>query len=189
MDLPGEGIFRNNSPHSILSSFPVNIPFLDSFLPSGRFPSGPATLTHNSHPKRRNVMTKLAEIEGVGEAYAKKLGALGISTTEALLDKGASPKGRKEIAEKSGISEKLVLKWLNRADLARVKGIGGEYADLLEAAGVDTVPGLAQRNGANLHGKLVEVNEAKKLVRKVPAESQVTDWIDQAKKLPRVLSY
>jgi predicted flap endonuclease-1-like 5' DNA nuclease len=108
---------------------------------------------------------------------------------EALLEQGATRKGRKDIAKKAEVSEKLVLKWVNRADLARVKGIGEEYANLLEATGVDTVPELAQRNAENLHKKLIEVNDEKNLVRKVPAQSQVEDWIKQAKELDRVVTY
>ena len=132
---------------------------------------------------------KLVELEGVGEAYAEKLKAAGIATIEALLEKGAAPKGRKEIAEKSGIGEKLILEWVNHADLFRIKGVGSEYADLLEEAGVDTVMELAQRKPENLLQKMIESNEAKKLVRKMPVLAQVTDWVEQAKKLPRVISY
>ncbi len=134
-------------------------------------------------------MTKLTEIEGIGESYAATLEANGISSIENLLDTCKSRKGRDNLAEKSGISGKLILKWTNRADLARVKGIGGEYADLLEAAGVDTVPELATRKPANLAAKLHEVNEEKKLVRKLPTENQVEGWVAQAKELPRVIEY
>jgi len=134
-------------------------------------------------------MTRIAEIEGVGAASAQKLDAVGIKTIEALLQKGATTKGRKEIAEKSGISEKLILEWVNHADLQRIPGVGGQYSDLLEAAGVDTVPEMAARNSANLCKKLEEVNAAKKLVRKLPTEAQVADWIAQAKKLPRMVSH
>ena len=134
-------------------------------------------------------MTKLAEIEGIGEVYAGKLEAAGIPTIEAYLEKAATRAGRKAIAEASGISDTLILKWANRADLARVNGIGSEYADLLEAAGVDTVPELAQRNAANLAAALVEVNAQKHLVRRVPSESEVSGWVEQAKALPRVLEY
>lgn len=134
-------------------------------------------------------MTKLTEVEGIGETYAAKLAEAGIATTEALLEQGATPKGRTTIAEKTGISGKLVLKWVNRVDLFRIKGIGEEYADLLEIGGVDTVPDLARRNPENLYQKLVEVNEQRKLVRKVPALSQVNGWIEQAKELPRVVTY
>jgi len=134
-------------------------------------------------------MTKLKEIEGIGESYAATLEANGISSIEVLLDTCKSRKGREGLAEKTGISGKLILKWANRADLARVKGIGSEYADLLEAAGVDTVPELATRKPSNLTVKLHEVNEEKKLVRKLPTESQVEGWVAQAKELPRVIEY
>jgi len=134
-------------------------------------------------------MTKLVDIEGIGEVYAGKLEEAGVCSAEDLLKKGATPKGRKELAEKSGVSEKLVLEWVNHMDLFRIKGVASEYSDLLEEAGVDTVPELAQRNGANLFQKLVEVNDAKKLVRKLPVQSQVEDWIEQAKKLDRVIQY
>jgi predicted flap endonuclease-1-like 5' DNA nuclease len=134
-------------------------------------------------------MTKLVDIEGVGEAYANKLAAAGIPTQEALLAAGATAKSRKDLAEQTGISEKLVLGWVNRVDLSRVKGIGEEYADLLEAAGVDTVPELAQRKPDNLCQKLAEVNEAKKLVRQLPTEAKVADWVEQAKALPRMVTY
>ena len=132
---------------------------------------------------------KIVDIEGIGPAYAAKLAKAGVRTVEGLLKEGASAKGRKEIAEKSGIGEAMVLKWVNRADLARVKGIGSEYADLLEAAGVDTVVELAKRVPANLVAKMTEVNEAKKLVRKLPVLSQVEGWVKQAKDLPRAVSY
>ena len=134
-------------------------------------------------------MTNLTEIEGVGKIYAQKLKEAGILTTQALLEKGASPQGRKEIAEKTGISGKLILRWVNRVDLFRVKGVGEEYADLLEVAGVDTVPELARRNPENLYQKLVEVNQEKRLVRKPPAQAQVKEWIEQAKQLPRMINY
>lgn len=134
-------------------------------------------------------MAKVIIIEGVGEAYAQKLEAAGIKTTEALLAAGASPKGRKEIAERSGIRDALILEWVNRVDLMRIKGVGEEYSDLLEVGGVDTVPELAQRNAENLHAKLVQVNDEKKLVRRLPTQSQVTDWVEQAKVLRRVVTY
>jgi predicted flap endonuclease-1-like 5' DNA nuclease len=134
-------------------------------------------------------MASLVKVEGIGEAYAQKLAKAGISTTQALLAKGASPKGRDEIAEKTGLSSKLILQWVNHVDLFRIKGVGEEYADLLEASGVDTVPELAQRNAANLHQKLVEVNQKKKLVRQLPSEARIQGWIEQAKKLPRKITY
>lgn len=134
-------------------------------------------------------MAKLIEVEGIGGVYAKKLAAAGLKTTDALLAKGESPKGRKEIAEKTGIDAKLILEWVNHVDLFRIKGVGQEYSDLLEAAGVDTVPELAQRKPAALVEKMAEVNKKKKLVRQLPVESQVASWVAQAKKLPRVIKY
>jgi len=134
-------------------------------------------------------MASLIKIEGIGEKYATKLRMIGVSTTDTLLEKGRTPKGRQEIAQKSGITETLILEWVNLADLFRIKGIGEEYSDLLEEAGVDTVVELAQRNPANLYEKVVAVNKQKKLVRKLPTQAQISDWVAQAKKLPRVVSY
>ncbi len=134
-------------------------------------------------------MAKLTDIEGVGPAYSQKLKKAGVSTTDALLNKGATPKGRQAIADKSGISGKRILRWVNHADLFRLDGVAGEYAELLEAAGVDTVPELAQRNAENLFQKLVEVNEANKLVRVVPVQTQVEKWVEQAKNLPRIVTH
>ena len=134
-------------------------------------------------------MAKLTKVEGIGEAYAQKLQEAGIRTTQALLKKGTSPQGRKEMAEKTGISGILILRWVNRVDLFRIKGVGEEYSDLLEASGVDTVPELAQRNPENLYQKMVAVNQEKKLVRQLPNQAQVSNWIEQAKGLPRVITY
>ncbi len=134
-------------------------------------------------------MAKLEDVEGIGLKYAEKLRAAGIASTDAFLEAAATPKGRKDLAEKSGISDALILEWANHLDLYRIKGVGSEYADLLEEAGVDTVVELAQRNPANLYQKMVEVKAAKKLVRKMPVQSQVADWVEQAKKLPRVITY
>ncbi len=134
-------------------------------------------------------MAKLNEIEGIGETYAAKLKEGGIENQAQLLEQCSSPDGRKKLAAGCGISDKLILKWANRADLARIKGVGEEYADLLECAGVDTVPELAQRKPANLHAKMKEVNDEKKLVRSMPSESQVEQWVGQAKELPRMLNY
>ena len=113
-------------------------------------------------------MAKIIDVEGIGPVYAQKLKAAGVATTDALLKKGASPKGRKDLAGKTGISEDLLLEWVNHVDLYRIKGVGSEYSDLLEAAGVDTIPELAQRNPQNLYQTLVQTNQAKKLVRKLP---------------------
>jgi predicted flap endonuclease-1-like 5' DNA nuclease len=134
-------------------------------------------------------MAKLIDVEGIGTKYAEKLKSAGITNIKTLLDMGATPKGRKSIAEKAGISETLVLTWVNHVDLFRLRGVGEEYSDLLERAGVDTVVELAQRKAENLFEKMVAVNAEKKLVRKLPTQAQVKDWIEQAKKLPRAISY
>lgn len=134
-------------------------------------------------------MTSIVVVDGIGEAYAAKLRVIGVSTCEKILTRGATPQGRKEIADKTGISDKLILEWVNHVDLFRIRGVQQEYADLLEEAGVDTVPELAQRNATNLYEKLVAVNEAKNLVQQLPTQARVADWIEQAKHLPRVISY
>ena len=134
-------------------------------------------------------MAMLNEFEGIGETNKEKLKDAGFTTTDQLLEAGATPAGRKNIAESSGISEKLILRWVNMADLFRIKGVGEEYSDLLEAAGVDTVPELAQRNAENLHQKVEEVNAEKNLVRRAPSLNEVMDWINQAKDLPRKVNY
>lgn len=125
----------------------------------------------------------------VGQAYAEKLAAAGVEKAEQLLEKGAAPAGRKALAEETGISDKLILKWCNHADLFRIKGVGPQFAELLEAAGVDTVKELAQRNAENLAAKMAEVNEEKKLVHRVPVASELQKMIDEAKELPKVLTY
>ena len=134
-------------------------------------------------------MTKIVDVEGIGPVYAQKLVDIGVRTTNALLKQGATPSGRKSLSEKSGISGDLILEWVNHVDLYRIKGVASEYSDLLEEAGVDTVPELAQRNAQNLYEKLVEVNQVKALVRRLPVLSQVEDWVHQAKNLPRVIEY
>ncbi|OGN72970.1 MAG: ferredoxin [Chloroflexi bacterium GWB2_49_20] len=134
-------------------------------------------------------MTKLVDVEGIGPKYAEKLKKAGVGSTDSLLKLGTTPAGRKEIAGKSGISDSLILEWVNHVDLYRIKGVGSEYSDLLEEAGVDTVVELSQRKAVNLLTKIVEVNSSKKLVRKLPTQSQVEDWIAQAKKLPRAIKY
>jgi len=134
-------------------------------------------------------MTKLSSVEGIGAIYAGKLVSCGLMTQEQLLDFGATPLGRQTIAEESGINPRLILNWINRADLSRVKGIGSEYVDLLEGSGVDTVTELAQRNPSNLYQKMLEINEIKKLVRSLPSLNQVTGWVEQAKTLGRAVYY
>ena len=132
---------------------------------------------------------KIMDIEGIGPVYAAKLREVGIRTTNKLLKKGATPEGRKEIAETSGIGHELILEWVNLADLYRVKGVGSEYSDLLEEAGVDTVVELSKRVAEHLHAKMLEINQAKNLVNKMPGVKQVDKWIQQAKQLPRVVTY
>ena len=132
---------------------------------------------------------KIDQIEGIGEVYARKLEALGGTTTEELLKRAATPKGREKLAEESGISQALILKWANHADLFRIKGVAGQFAELLEAAGVDTVKELRHRVAANLHAKLVEINDAKNLCNRVPAEAEVQRMIDRAKELDPVITY
>jgi predicted flap endonuclease-1-like 5' DNA nuclease len=134
-------------------------------------------------------MAKIIEIEGIGPVYAEKLKAIGINTVEGLLKAGATPKGREDIAEQTGITKTLILEWVNHADLYRIKGVGEEYSDLLEEAGVDTVVELATRNPENLYAKIIEVNDAKKLVRRPPSQSMVADWILQAKGMDRAVFY
>ncbi|PKN84360.1 MAG: DUF4332 domain-containing protein [Chloroflexi bacterium HGW-Chloroflexi-8] len=134
-------------------------------------------------------MTKLLNIEGIGPKYAEKLQKAGVQSVEALLKSGSTPQGRKKLSESADISGDLILEWVNHADLFRIKGVGEEYSDLLEEAGVDTVPELANRNAKNLFEKILEVNKQKKLVRKLPVLSQVEDWIKQAKELPRTIQY
>lgn len=132
---------------------------------------------------------KIEEVEGIGPVTGEKLRAAGIKDSDGLLELAKTPAQRKKLAETTGLPVEKVLKFANMVDLFRVKGIGAEYAELLEAAGVDTVPELARRAPANLAAKLAEVNDAKKLTRRVPPESEVTQWVEQAKELPRAIEY
>ena len=132
---------------------------------------------------------KIEDVEGIGPVTGEKLRAAGVKDTDSLLENARTPKQRKELAEKAGLTEKQVLKFTNMVDLYRISGVGSEYAELLEAAGVDTVPELARRNAANLTTAMTEVNEQKKLTRRVPTETEVSKWIAQAKDLPRMLDY
>ena len=134
-------------------------------------------------------MPALVNIEGIGEAFADKLAEAKIGSTQTLLRMGATRKGRKQIADATGIDERMILGWVNRADLFRIRGVGEEYSDLLEAAGVDTVIELSKRNAGNLVEKMVSVNDLRNLVRRTPALSIVEGWIKQAKQLPRVVKY
>ncbi len=132
-------------------------------------------------------MKKIIDIEGVGEVYAQKLQDAGIKTVEQLLEQGATPKGRDQIAEKTGISGALILRWVNHADLIRIVGVAEQFAELLEASGVDSIPEFAHRVAENLHAKMLEVNEHKHLVKRLPSVGQVSGWIEQCKNLPRAV--
>lgn len=134
-------------------------------------------------------MSKLTIIEGVGPAVAAQLTTAGVRSVEALLKAGGTAAGRKELAGKSGLDEGRLLKLVNHADLMRIRGVGGEYAELLEAAGVDSVPELATRSVDNLVRRMAEVNAARKLVRAVPSAKLVSKWVEQAKKLPRAVHH
>ncbi len=132
---------------------------------------------------------KIEEIEGIGPAFADKLSAAAIKTTNDLLKLCCDAKGRKTTSEKTGVSEHQLLKWANMADLMRIKGIGSEFSELLEAAGVDTVKELRNRNAENLAAKMKEVNAVKKLTRTVPSEKTVTTWVSQAKSLDPLITH
>lgn len=132
---------------------------------------------------------KIEEIEGIGEALGKKLRGAGVTSTDKLLEATKSRSQRKKLAEEADVSPKRILKFANMADLFRITGVGQEFAELLEAAGVDTVPELAQRNAENLTKKMEEVNEEKKLTRRTPKVDEVTKWVAEAKTLPRALTY
>ena len=132
---------------------------------------------------------KIEEIEGIGPAYATKLRGAGVETVEELLTRGSSPGGRKTLSSASGITDALILEWVNHADLMRLKGVGSEYADLLEEAGVDSPAELGHRNAANLTAALEQANERRNLVRRVPTESMVAGWIDEAKTLEKVVTH
>jgi len=134
-------------------------------------------------------MSAIIDVEGIGEFYAEKLKKVGISTTQALLKEGATPAGRKKIEKETGIAHKLILRWTNHVDLYRIKGVQKQYAELLEASGVDTIIELGKRDPANLLPKMVATNEKKNLVRKLPTQKQIADWVAQAKKMPRVITY
>lgn len=132
---------------------------------------------------------KIDEIEGIGPVFAEKLSAAGIGSTDELLERCGAAKGRDAVAEATGLSAKQLLKWANMADLMRISGVGEEYSELLEAAGVDTVKELKHRNADNLAEKMQEVNEAKKLTRQVPSSGQVAKWIEQAGSLEPKISH
>ena len=132
---------------------------------------------------------KIEEVEGIGPAFAEKLKAASITTTDDLLKLCCDPTGRKDAAAKSGVSESVLLDWANMADLMRISGVGGEYAELLKAAGVDTVKELQHRVAANLAAKMKECNDEKKLTRVVPSEQMVSGWVEQAKSIQPMISH
>lgn len=136
-----------------------------------------------------HVAYKLIEIEGIGAVYAKTLEDAGLSTTDDLLASAGSATGRKNLAQKTGLNTAQILEWVNRADLMRIKGVGEEFSDLLEASGVDTVKELATRVPANLQAKMAETNEAKKLTRRVPNLTEVEAWVAEAKTLPAMITH
>jgi len=134
-------------------------------------------------------MASIDTIEGIGHKQATSLRKARIRTVEALLKKGSTRKGRREIAAATGIGEKLILEWVNRADLMRVRGVGEEYSDLLEAAGVDTVKELRRRNPTNLLAAMMDLNASRLLVRRLPTEAMVQRWVEHAGELDSVVSY
>ncbi len=134
-------------------------------------------------------LTSILNIQGIGPAYAESLAAAGISSVEKLLEAGSGKNGRMGIAERTGIAEKLILEWVNRSDLFRIKGVGEKYSDLLVEAGVDTVVELSKRIPENLYAKLAEVNGTRKLVKRNPTLPEVKSWVEQAKALPRMIQH
>lgn len=132
---------------------------------------------------------KIETIEGIAKVYGDKLRAAGVKTTARMLDLSATPKGRKELASSTGISDALILKWANMCDLMRIKGVAEEYSELLEKAGVDTVKELKMRVPANLHKAMADTNAKHKLVRQLPSLKQVTSWVEQAKSMPAKMQY
>lgn len=132
---------------------------------------------------------KIDDVEGIGPAIGEKLRSAGVSDTDTLLKETKTPAQRKALAAKAGLNDKQILKFANMVDLYRISGVGAEYAELLEAAGVDTVPELARRRADNLTTAMADLNTAKKLVRRVPTETEVAKWVEQAKGLPRMLEY
>ena len=132
----------------------------------------------------------IEEVEGIGKTYAEKLAKAGVTSTDDLLEQGAKPSGRDALVASTGIDHSLILEWVNHVDLMRIKGVGSEYSDLLEAAGVDSPAELARRNAANLATTVQEVVAARpSIVRRIPSESEIQGWIDQSKDLPKVVEH
>lgn len=132
---------------------------------------------------------QITMIESIGPVYKEKLATAGVSTVEGLLEKGATKSGRKAIAEASGIDEGKILNWVNMADLFRIKGVASQFAELLKAAGVDTVKELRNRNPENLHAALVKTQEEKGLTKAVPALSRIEAFVAEAKELAPMVTY
>lgn len=149
-----------------------------------------AEIETSSEPvKEKRREFKIIDVEGIGPVYAKKLNENNIYTTTDLLEAGATPEKRKDLSQKTEISSQPLLRWINRADLFRINGVGEEYSDLLEASGVDTVVELSKRIPENLHAKMLQVNAEKNLVRRPPTLNEVKQWVQEAKNLPRKIYY
>ncbi|NTW11214.1 MAG: DUF4332 domain-containing protein [Chlorobiaceae bacterium] len=157
--------------------------------PPANAPSTPPVKVSVSVKQAQPAQSDIAAFEGIRREHAEKLLKAGVKNFDNLLERGKDRGGRKELSGSTGIADEEVLTLVNRADLARVKGIGFAYSELLETAGVDTVPELSQRNPANLHAKMQEVNGEKHLVHQLPSLEQVTSWVEQAKQLPRIINY
>jgi uncharacterized membrane protein HdeD (DUF308 family) len=168
---------------------PVEKPVILEDAPEEEAPAEVRPIIHDTPDEEAKSTHEVSFIEGIGPMYGEALKDAGVETPMSLLEAGATPSGRKELAEKTEISSKLILTWVNHADLMRIKGVGSQFADLLEESGVDTVPDLAQRNPANLYAKIVEVHGQKGLVRRVPGLREVEAWVAEAKELPRVVRY
>jgi predicted flap endonuclease-1-like 5' DNA nuclease len=184
-----EWALEENVPETPVEPAPEEGPLV---VPEGEWvaePTGAETRPLESTDFYGKYNLKIIDIEGIGPAYAAKLEELGITTTHGLLQQCSTPKGRQQLADMSGISRTLVLEWANHADMMRIRGIGPQWSDLLEMAGVNTVREMAMRKPDHLHQKLIEINEEKKLVRQLPSLAQVEDWVEQAKELPPILMY
>jgi predicted flap endonuclease-1-like 5' DNA nuclease len=132
----------------------------------------------------------IEDVEGIGPVHAASLRAAGVSTTDALLARGATSSGRADLADVSGVTPTLILEWVNHVDLMRIDGVGSEYSDLLEAAGVDSPAELAQRNAANLAQTFQELDAARpNWIRSIPSQETVEGWIAQAKALPKIVTH
>ncbi|NTV20960.1 MAG: DUF4332 domain-containing protein [Chlorobium limicola] len=187
---------------TLLGALPIKVPFLALQQPAAKaemisltvsakapevLPSDPVVIV--SGVSSDSAEPEAVSFEGVPEVHALKLITAGIKSFGDLLEQGRDRTGRQSLSASTGLDEAIVLTLVNRADLARIKGIGTAYSELLEMAGVDTVPELAQRNPANLHAKIQEVNAKRKLVQQLPSALQIKEWVAQAKSLARVVTY